>query len=125
MNSDRQAQKGTKKSGEENKETAVSRDGNHRIELFEHAPIGIVECSLDSRYINVNEEFCRITGYKKEELLGLDIHALINPTNLTRETDIYEELISGSLPFYSIEQRYVLRNRQPKSSRHSPSASKH
>ena len=125
MNSDYQSQKGIKESHQANKQNSLSRDKSHLIDLYKYAPIGIVECSLDGRYINVNEEFCRITGYKKEELLGLDIHALINPTNLTRETDIYEELISGSLPFYSIEQRYVLRNRQPKSSRHSPSASKH
>ncbi|HUE97951.1 MAG TPA: PAS domain S-box protein [Anaerolineales bacterium] len=110
MNSDREARKGTKKSGKENKETAVGREGNHRIEIFEHAPIGIVECSLDGRYTNVNEEFCRITGYKKDELLTLDIHDLTNATDLARETDIYKELASGSLPFYNIEQRYIRRN---------------
>ncbi len=110
MNSDRQSQKGTKKSDTEKKETAVRRDGNHRIEIFEHAPIGIVECSLDGKYINVNEEFCRITGYQKDELLGLDIHDLTNHTDLARETDLYKELTSGTRPFYNIEQRYIRRN---------------
>ena len=110
MTSDHPSQKGTKKSGKENQEAAVNRDGNHRIELFEQAPIGMVECSLDGRYTNVNEEFCRITGYKKEELLRLDIRDLTLPADSERETDIYKELISGSLPFYNIEQRYVRRN---------------
>ena len=110
MTLDHQSQKGTEETGKKNKGTARNRDENHRIELFEHAPIGMVECSLDGRYTNVNEEFCRITGYEKEELLGLDIHDLTNPTDLERETDIYKELTSGSLPFYNIEQRYVRRN---------------
>jgi PAS domain S-box-containing protein len=110
MESSHQDQKGTEERDQENKETSVSRDGNHRFELFAHAPIGIVECSLDGKYINVNEEFCRISGYKKEELLRLDIHDLTNPADLVRETDIYEELASGSLPFYNIEQRYTRRN---------------
>ena len=100
MNSDHKVQKRTKET-----------DESHLIELFKHAPIGIVECSLDGKYINANEEFCRITGYKREELLRLDIHDLTNPADLARETDIYKELISGRLPFYTIEQRYVRQNR--------------
>jgi PAS domain S-box-containing protein len=110
MQSDQQSQKGTKERPQANKQHPRRQDKSHLIELFENVPIGIVECSLNGTYMNVNEEFCRITGYKKEELLGLDIHDLINPTDLERETDIYEELISGSLPFYSIEQRYVRKN---------------
>ena len=111
MKSDDKVQTETTETDKANKRTSLHRDKNHLIELFEHAPIGIVECSLDGTYINVNEEYCRITGYKKEELLGLDIHDLTNPADLTRETDIYKELILGSLPFYSIEQRYVRKNR--------------
>jgi PAS domain S-box-containing protein len=111
MQSDLPSPKESEKPQKEIKETAVSRDGNHLVELFEHAPLGIVVCSLDGRYINVNGEFCRITGYKSEELLRLDIHDLTDPTDLARETDIYKELISGRLPFYNIEQRYVRRNR--------------
>ena len=110
MNSDRHVQKGTKKSGQENDKIKLRRKENHFIELYEQAPIGLVECSLDGKYIHVNEEFCRITGYKREELLGLDIHDLTNPTDLSRETDNYKELASGSLPFYNIEQRYIRRN---------------
>ena len=111
MNSDRQVPKGTKQAHKANKRKLLSRGKNHRIDLYEHAPIGIVECSLDGSYINVNAEFCRITGYVAEELLRFDIHDLTNPTELARETDIYKQLISGQLPFYTIEQRYVRKNR--------------
>ncbi|HJQ13487.1 MAG TPA: PAS domain S-box protein [Anaerolineales bacterium] len=80
------------------------------IELYEHAPIGIVECSLDGNYTNVNEEFCRIIGHKKEELLGLDVHAFTNLADVRRETNLYQELVAGRLPFYNSEQRYVRGN---------------
>ena len=110
MKSDHQSQKGTEETGQENKGTARNRDVNHMIELYENAPIGIVECSLDGKYINVNKEFCRITDYKKEELLRLDIHDLTLPADAERETDVYKDLVSGTLPFYNIEQRYVRRN---------------
>ena len=92
------------------KETVESWEGSHLLALYENAPVGIVACSLDGRYIHVNAEFCRITAYQKHELPGLDIHALTNSSDLDRETGVYSELISGSVPFYSIEQRYVRKN---------------
>ena len=107
MNSDHQSQKETEK---DNKKKALPQNGKRLIELYTHAPTGIVGCSLEGKYINVNEEFCRITGYPKEGLLGLGVHDLTNPTDLARETDIYTELSSGKLPFYNIEQRYVRKN---------------
>jgi PAS domain S-box-containing protein len=110
MNSDYQSLKGTEETDQENKGSTGNRDENHMIDPYKHAPIGMVECSLEGKYISVNEEFCRITGYKREELLELDIHELIYPKHLARETDIYKQLISGSLPFYNIEQRYVRRS---------------
>jgi PAS domain S-box-containing protein len=110
MNSDHQAQKGIEGTDQENKETPRNRDENHMIDRYKYAPIGIVECSLNGKYINVNEEFCRLTGHKKEDLLRLDIYDLRLPADSERETDIYKELISGRLPFYNIEQRYVRRN---------------
>ena len=47
----------------------------------EGAPIGIVETTLGGQYISVNDAFCRIVGYEKEEVLGLNI------TDLTHADD--------------------------------------
>lgn len=110
MNSDYQSPKGSEETDNESKGITRNRDENHMIDRYKYAPIGIVECSLDGRYINVNEEFCRLTGHKKEDLLRLDIYDLRLPADIERETDIYKELISGRVPFYNIEQRYVRRN---------------
>lgn len=110
MNSDYQPQKGLEETDQENKASTRNRDKKRTLELYNHAPIGIVECSLDGRYTNVNEEFCRLTGHKKEELLRLDIYDLTFPTDSERETDLFKELVSGRLPLYNIEQRYVRRN---------------
>lgn len=110
MNSDYQPQKRLEETDQENKGAPRARDKKHILELYKHAPIGIVQCSLDGRYTNVNEEFCRMTGHEKEELLRLDIYDLTLPADAERETDLYKELISGHLPIYNIEQRYVRRN---------------
>ena len=41
--------------------------------VYEQIPIGIVERSLQGKFINANEEFCQIVGYEKGELLTLGI----------------------------------------------------
>lgn len=110
MNSDYQPRKDLQETDLENKGATRNRDKKRLLELYQHAPIGIVECSLDGRYTSVNEEFCRLTGHKKEELLRLDIADLTSPADTGREADLYKELVSGRLPLYHIEQRYVRRN---------------
>ena len=45
-------------------------DGTHLAAIYQQAPIGIVECSPEGVHVNVNEEFCRITGYDREELFA-------------------------------------------------------
>jgi PAS domain S-box-containing protein len=38
-------------------------EAKHR-ELFEHAPVGIFESTLEGRYLSVNSEYAKIIGYK-------------------------------------------------------------
>ncbi len=38
--------------------------------LFEQNPIAITLVDKDGRYIDVNEEYVKLTGYKKEEIIG-------------------------------------------------------
>ena len=88
----------------------VNSNRQHRTELYDRAPIGLVECSLDGKYINVNQEFCRITGYKKDELLRLNMKDLTYEADLATETEFYQALTRGTLPLYHIEKRLVRQN---------------
>ncbi|HLF74307.1 MAG TPA: PAS domain S-box protein [Anaerolineales bacterium] len=74
---------------------------------YERAPIGLVECSLEGKYISVNKEFCRITGYEKVELLKLSIKELIHREDYSNEMKLYRQLVTGDIPFYRIDRRYV------------------
>ncbi|MET0792163.1 MAG: PAS domain S-box protein, partial [Polyangiaceae bacterium] len=38
---------------------------------FDNAGVGIAHCELDGRYLRVNQKFCDILGYSREELLQL------------------------------------------------------
>ncbi|HEX9333660.1 MAG TPA: PAS domain S-box protein, partial [Anaerolineales bacterium] len=82
-------------------------NGKHPPTTYEHAPIGIVECSLDGKYINVNEEFCRITGYEKQELLKRGIKDITHEDEAPIDIKLHQKLIAGNIPFYRLEKRYV------------------
>src|SRR5689334_8783854 len=82
-------------------------NGNRPLVPYEHAPIGIVECSPDGRHIQVNEEFARLLGYKKEELVGKAIKAITHEDDYPIDFKLHQQLVEGKIPFYRLEKRYV------------------
>ena len=78
---------------------------NPSIDSYEYLPVGVVECSPDARYVNVNEEFCRITGYERQELLQLGIKDITHEDDWMFDINLHERLVAGGIPFYKIEKR--------------------
>ncbi|MGZ9235651.1 MAG: PAS domain S-box protein, partial [Anaerolineales bacterium] len=86
---------------------AQKTNGKHPLIAYEHIPIGIVETSLDGKYVDVNEEFCRILGYSKDELLQLGIKNCTHEDDYGIDSKLFEQLITGKIPFYRLEKRFV------------------
>jgi len=83
---------------------------NHMLATYEHAPIGIVECSPKGMHINVNGEFCRITGYEKRGLLTCSIRDISFQDDYKDEAKLYEQLIAGEIISYTLEKRYICKD---------------
>src|SRR5947208_7023083 len=84
------------------------RESRQRLQAtYERAPIGIVESSPEGKYVGANEEFCRILGYRKEELLQRDIEDVTHKEDYSRDIKLHRQLVAGEIPFYEIEKRYV------------------
>ncbi|HET9911626.1 MAG TPA: PAS domain S-box protein [Anaerolineales bacterium] len=81
--------------------------GKYPLTAYEHLHIGIVEASLDGKYIDANEEFCRILGYSKKELLRLGIRDCTYEDDYALDIKLHERLVSGEIPFYGLEKRFV------------------
>ena len=63
---------------------------------FDHAPIGIALVDLDdSRFLEVNDSICEITGYSRDELLAMEIEKLIHPADRGTRHERVEQLLSG------------------------------
>ena len=85
----------------------VPSNGKHPLATYENAPIGIVEAALDGQYINANEEFCRMLGYDKNELLHRGIKDFTHEDDYAIDVRLHERLVAGEIPFYRLEKRLV------------------
>src|SRR5213594_3271959 len=84
------------------------RESRQRLQAtYERAPIGIIECSPEGKYVGANEEFCRILGYRKEELLQRGIEDVTHKQDYSRDIKLHRQLVADEIPFYEIEKRYV------------------
>lgn len=90
-----------------NAETAL-REGEERFRaFFENAAVGSMEMDLDSHLIQVNDRFCRITGYRREELLGRSPHDLTHPEDRQRQEEGFQKLLRRESEPLEIEKRYL------------------
>ena len=85
-------------------------NGKTPLETYEHAPIGIVECSPDGSHINANEEFCRFLGYEKEELIRKSLKEITHEEDYPIDIKLHQQLVEGKIPFYRLEKRYIHKN---------------
>jgi PAS domain S-box-containing protein len=78
--------------------------------FFEQAAIGVVYVSLDGRYFHVNEYFCSLTGYHRDELIGRRAEDITFPEDDETSRLCQPQRLAGSLPSYVFEKRYIHKN---------------
>jgi len=81
--------------------------GHLLLATFEQAAIGIAHLTLDEQWISVNQRYCEITGYKREEILELKVDDLTHPDDLPASREFVARIRAGELPEYKMEKRCV------------------
>lgn len=74
---------------------------------FNTAPLGMALVAPDGRWLEVNDELCRMFGYSREELLNSDFMDLSHPDDLDADLHNLEDLVAGRISAYQMEKRYV------------------
>jgi diguanylate cyclase (GGDEF)-like protein/PAS domain S-box-containing protein len=88
----------------------AAREAEERFRsAFEYGPVGIALVDVSSgrrgRYIEVNRAICEISGYSEEELLTTSRQALTHPEDAEAEQGLFDQLLAGEIPSYSVENR--------------------
>lgn len=77
---------------------------------FEFSAIGMTIVSIDGRWLQVNREFCNITGYTESELLKLRFRDITHPDDIDTNEELFRQALRGEIDSYQLEKRYIHRN---------------
>jgi PAS domain S-box-containing protein len=66
-----------------------------RIAFFEHAPDGILIADTQGRYLDANPSICRMLGYERSELIGMNATDIADPTELAEIAPAMETILSS------------------------------
>ena len=75
--------------------------------VFDQVAMGVSRVSPDGRFLEVNDRFCAIAGYPREELVGLSFQQITHPEDLDSDVAQAAALLAGEIATYSMEKRYL------------------
>lgn len=75
--------------------------------IFDQAAVGVARVSVEGRFLEVNERFCRIAGRPSADLLALDFAAITHPEDLAADLAQLADLQAGAIETYAMEKRYL------------------
>jgi PAS domain S-box-containing protein len=79
--------------------------------VFDASPAGLALIAADLRLELVNQAFCDILGYSRDELQGTLLSDLTHPDDVALCTELRNKVLSGETPRYRIEERLLTRQR--------------
>ncbi len=77
---------------------------------FEQAAVGIDHEAPGGRFLRINQKFCDIVGYSREEILVRTFQDITHPDDLDIDHENAKRMLDGQLESYSIEKRYLHKN---------------
>jgi PAS domain S-box-containing protein len=75
--------------------------------VFEHQIIAISLTSLEKGFVRVNDQFCRLFGYSREELAHLSWADITYPDDRAISAVQFGRIMAGEIEAYSLEKRYI------------------
>ena len=75
--------------------------------IIANSPIGIATSGADTQFLSANEAFCKILGYKEEELRKLTFEEITHPEDFKESALKMEELENGKVSSFTLEKRYI------------------
>ncbi|MCW2990949.1 MAG: hypothetical protein JWM73_1543 [Solirubrobacterales bacterium] len=77
---------------------------------FDHAPIGMSVVSPTGEWMRINDEFCRMLGYERDELLTVKCIALTHPDEHAADREYWAAVLAGERDKLERDKRYLHRD---------------
>ena len=78
--------------------------------FFEVASVGIVQADIKGRVVQCNKAYSQITGFGMAELQNVNFSEYTHPEDREADFVLFNQLVAGKIPNYSIEKRYIHKN---------------
>ncbi|MBZ9667671.1 PAS domain S-box protein [Pseudomonas sp. LMG 31766] len=77
------------------------------LNAFNTAPQGMALVGPDGRWLEANDELCRMLGYSREQLQACTNQQLTHPDDVDADRQSVADLLAGRVNTYQIEKRYL------------------
>lgn len=74
---------------------------------FEQAAVGIAHAAPNGAFLWLNQKFCAIVGYPREELMRMSFQDITYPADLDKNLGYMRLALAGEISSYAMEKRYV------------------
>lgn len=82
--------------------------------IFENAPVCSAYVALCGRFLSCNKSFCKLLGYRESELKQLNFKTITHQEDLDLSLVNVEKLLRDKINSYSIEKRYIHKDKRIK-----------
>ncbi len=88
-------------------EVALQESVEYFKATFENANIGACLLGLNGEFININDEFCRIVGFSRTELLKLTFNDITHPDDKSIGLEIHKKMLANISNQGRFDKRYI------------------
>ena len=88
-------------------EEALYLSDDELVHYFEQPFIGMLTAKHTKGTIHVNQRFCDMVGYTKEDMQSMDWGRLTHPDDLAPNQALLDQAIRGEIDSYQMEKRYL------------------
>ncbi len=86
-------------------ETALRESEEHFRGIVNQAGVGITQVGLDGSYMLVNDKYCEIVGYDRDELATMTTRDIISPMDYDQAAVLRNRLLNGEIGSIHAERR--------------------
>ncbi|HEY5513276.1 MAG TPA: PAS domain S-box protein [Geomonas sp.] len=89
-------------------ELALRKSESRYRSLFDNTLFGIVAVGPDNKFAQVNQAFCRLLGYREQELVGVrDFADITHPEDVAVSLEKHRGMVQGEMGRFTFEKRYL------------------
>jgi two-component system sensor histidine kinase UhpB len=91
---------------------SILRESEERFrKTFEQAAVGIAHVAPDGQFLRINQKFCDIIGYTKDEMVTHTFQDITHPDDLATDLNNFQLLVGQDIDIYTVEKRYLQKNK--------------